>query len=725
MRNIFKKTIFFVIAFLFVMVNSIEVVKAYIIDDTAPVVGIFIPEDVPTNDLVINKSIEHNMGSDYEVPNISFDFEVNFGKYYSNYTFNTSNGKVKANKNGVINVKVNSNSKITIKDIDVGTNVKITEKQNKPGFTVKGNATKNVTITKGDAVNVYYTNVYEFKGITGKSINVNGKANLTGYENQEDNIEFNIVLEQLDKDGNWVKLGTKTTNEGNFNFNNEMNNVMFDNVGTYVFRVSEVKGDNTNITYDSTINYFTVEITDKNMDGYLEIDKITGTNNATVSGNNVYVTFNNSYEEKEIDDVTVNIKANVDVINNGSETIGRDGFEFKLVGSGENLNTYSDSLGNGEFNITYTKNDIGKTYTYTLSEVNTGIDHLTYDTRTYTITITVGYDEATNKLVITKTIDGVNVSELLGLFVNTYDYTPEPVKPSSKKVKVNVNKKVNNVGNQSIGKENFRFELRDEASGRRYVSKTDKDGYAGFNIEFTEEHVGNTYSYKLYELNDAAAHVTYSNKVYDISIVVGLDSVNNAVTTDMYIDGKQSENIVGNFTNIYDYSIMPKNKSARVEVFNKVYDSKKRSLDSGGYQFIIQNISTGGSKTVTSDRNGYSKSLFNYTYNDIGKSFSYKVYEVKGSNSNITYSNKSYNIVVKVGYDANNNELLLEYYVDGIKVNNIKLLFENYSSSGEIHGEDENVPHTGVDGPVFRDIVEFIVLSSIGFIFVTYFTKRT
>ena len=32
MKNIFKKTIFFVIAFLFVMVNSIQVVKAYIID---------------------------------------------------------------------------------------------------------------------------------------------------------------------------------------------------------------------------------------------------------------------------------------------------------------------------------------------------------------------------------------------------------------------------------------------------------------------------------------------------------------------------------------------------------------------------------------------------------------------------------------------------------------------------------------------------------------------
>lgn len=59
--------------------------------------------------------------------------------------------------------------------------------------------------------------------------------------------------------------------------------------------------------------------------------------------------------------------------------------------------------------VQYTEADIGKTYTYTLTEDNTGVDGVIYDTRSYIIHVSVADSaEHNGTLVISMTTEGEN-----------------------------------------------------------------------------------------------------------------------------------------------------------------------------------------------------------------------------------------------------------------------------------------------------------------------------
>lgn len=68
-----------------------------------------------------------------------------------------------------------------------------------------------------------------------------------------------------------------------FELNDIFHALTFDKVGEYVFRMSEVMGELDNMDYDKTVNHFTVLVTDVDMDGTLEINTVSGTENAVVS----------------------------------------------------------------------------------------------------------------------------------------------------------------------------------------------------------------------------------------------------------------------------------------------------------------------------------------------------------------------------------------------------------------------------------------------------------
>ena len=84
----------------------------------------------------------------------------------------------------------------------------------------------------------------------------------------------------------WIIISTKTIeykendNDFNkFNFTEEIQKVEYDTIGTYYYRISEVIGDDNNIDYDQNINYFSIEITDDDMNGKLELTNIEGHKN--------------------------------------------------------------------------------------------------------------------------------------------------------------------------------------------------------------------------------------------------------------------------------------------------------------------------------------------------------------------------------------------------------------------------------------------------------------
>lgn len=88
------------------------------------------------------------------------------------------------------------------------------------------------------------------------------------------------------------------------------------------------------------------------------------------------------------------------------------------------VNAESNEKGEAKFTLTFTGADIGKTFTYKLSEVDTEVADVTYDETVYEIKVTVGQNKTTGELVLTVTRDGKAV-EKAAEFVNTYAPAPE------------------------------------------------------------------------------------------------------------------------------------------------------------------------------------------------------------------------------------------------------------------------------------------------------------
>ena len=70
---------------------------------------------------------------------------------------------------------------------------------------------------------------------------------------------------------------------------------------------------------------------------------------------------------------------------------------------------------------------------------------------------------------------------------------------------------------------------------------------------YTEKDIG-THSYKLYEVNTALENVTYSDKIYDVSVTVALDD-NGELKATVAIDGEITDDPVAHFENIYDADV--------------------------------------------------------------------------------------------------------------------------------------------------------------------------
>ena len=217
--------------------------------------------------------------------------------------------------------------------------------------------------------------------------------------------EFSFVLK--DESGAEVEVVTNDA-KGVFFFKT----LTFDTVGTYKFTISEVKGTDEKVTYDATVYQITVTVTYENG----EMKAV-----ATVNGENVKeYGFTNIFTP---DDVTVTVDVQKILENKTAEAMGLDGFQFLLKGENTELTATSDALGAAQFQLTYTLADIGKTFTYSLSEVNTGVEHMTYDKTVYEIVVVVTQDNVTGALELTVTRNGEAVTDSAA-FTNVYYVEP-------------------------------------------------------------------------------------------------------------------------------------------------------------------------------------------------------------------------------------------------------------------------------------------------------------
>lgn len=541
---------------------------SYIVVKTPTLVNYFINGLNPTGDLTVSKTLEHPFGTDYTVPDgLTYDFQF-WVDGYAGETISTSVGDKTLDQDGYFYVSIPNNGHVTLNDISEGTTVWVKETL-QTGYSVKNEdpASQNITngqdgCSKGIAIlegenSLQFTNIYTPGPVNNINLTVSGSKTLTGREWKEGD-SFTFQLDYETQADTWTTLGTKTItyDAGNENFNqfdftDLVKNMTFSAVGTYSFRVTEVEETLGGVTYDTTSRYFDVLVGDADMDGYLEIQGVSYQNEAVSKDEsgiyNVRIPIENSYAPEGSAEVIVNIKKSMDDQSGQKKTPA--GFTFQITDSKGKVVAASQATtaaGETAMKLIFEASDAGKTFHYTVSEVNGGTSKngLSYDSTKHTIKVTV---EDNGDGTVSAIVNDSGSNTVSCSFVNTY-------KPTTATVTLSGNKTLTG---RDLEAGEFQFNLYETAGDftvarnakPSFTAVNDAKGKFSFNaLNFST--VG-TYYYAVKEdVSAGLGGVTYDPSVYGITIKV-TDAGNGSLTASAAItlNGKSVKSIT--FKNTY------------------------------------------------------------------------------------------------------------------------------------------------------------------------------
>lgn len=279
----------------------------------------------------------------------------------------------------------------------------------------------STTSTDADtgSANVQLTKVLEGKTWDGDSFTfeIKPESNTAGIETA------NMPMPNADADGdgsnNTVTLSAPTETDGKtaiFSFGK----IAFDTPGTYVYKVTEVEGDNAGITYSKNVATITITVTDNHQGALVATVSIANnvfTNTyaseldyAAGGGLKIAKTFENatmrefSFTVKPKDDASAE-KLGIDMAGETfttkpGETIGDDNASHAEV-------AVLDAAAEAKF----TQADADDTYTYTVKETAGSDAGVTYDDTEYTVTITTADDGQGGFTVTTTVTDGADYTQ--------------------------------------------------------------------------------------------------------------------------------------------------------------------------------------------------------------------------------------------------------------------------------------------------------------------------
>ncbi len=402
---------------------------------------------------------------------------------------------------------------------------------------VKANTTETATVTSLNFTNKYVAAPAEAV--------IKGLKTLKDKQLEKDMFEFTLSNDE-------GEIATVTNDEnGEFYFPAQI----FEEVGTYVFRVEEVNGGSilNGIFYDEAEFTVTLPVLDDG-EGSLYVDeesiiieKLSGEEGTTVST----ISFVNEYSATPVE-----VKISGTKLLDGRE-LEDDEFRF-LLSSADSSYTVDEAAsvreatnkadGSFEFDtITYTS---AGTYYYVITEdAATTAERVTNDSTVYHLEIEIRDDGEGKLYEADRTLAKAGSEDTIEHIVFTNIFTP---KPEDIAVGIDVVKTVVNTGSKEIGPEGFEFVLVNTADGSDEKVKTNAEGRAEFTLTYTEDDIGNTYTYTLSEVNDAREYVQYSSEEYLITVSVSLNSNNELIAT-LTVNGSPVTEAVAEFENIYNY----------------------------------------------------------------------------------------------------------------------------------------------------------------------------
>lgn len=438
-----------------------------------------------------------------------------------------------------------------------------------------------------DTANPTFRNTYLAKETTAT---LEANKVLTGRELKANEFAFDLI----GPDGKVVDTA-KNAKDGKISFKE----LTFKTAGTYTYTIKEQAGALGGVKYDTKVIKATVTVTD---DGKGQL-------HATVAYENNQNTFTNTYSADKAT-ATLSAKKLLE-----GRNLKEGEFEFELTGTDDQVRQTKTNAQDGSVTfdtIEYTK--VG-TYHYTITEKDTKLGGVKYDTKVIKATVTVT-DDGQGHLVTKVAYEKDDQT-----FKNTYSAAKTNAQLSVKKA----------LTGRALKDGEFEFELKGQDDKVIQSKKNAQDGSVTFDtIEYTK---AGTYHYTITEKNTKLGGVTYDKKVIKATVTVTDNGQGQLVAQVAYEQNDQT------FTNQYQAAPTTAQLSANKQLTG-------RDLKAGEFSFELKNDKDEVLETVTNDKDG--KITFKtLTYTAVG-TYQYTITEKDTKLGGVKYDTKVIKATVTV-----------------------------------------------------------------------------
>lgn len=339
-----------------------------------------------------------------------------------------------------------------------------------------------------DTANPTFRNTYLAKETTAT---LEANKVLTGRDLEANEFAFDLI----DPNGKVVET-VKNAKDGKISFKE----LAFKTTGTYTYTIKEQAGALGGVKYDTKVIKATVTVTD---DGKGQL-------HATVAYENNQNTFTNTYSADKAT-ATLSAKKLLE-----GRNLKEGEFEFELTGTDDQVRQTKTNAQDGSVTfdtIEYTK--VG-TYHYTITEKDTKLGGVKYDTKVIKATVTVT-DDGQGRLVTKVAYEKDDQT-----FKNTYSAAKTNAQLSVKKA----------LTGRALKDGEFEFELKGQDDKVTQSKKNAQDGSVTFDtIEYTK---AGTYHYTITEKNTKLQGITYDKRMIKVTVTVTDDGNGHLVAKVSY-----------------------------------------------------------------------------------------------------------------------------------------------------------------------------------------------
>lgn len=477
--------------------------------------------------------------------------------------------------------------------------------------------------------------------------------------------------------GEWLHT-TSVKADGSFTF--DALSFGYEDVGeTFTYTVKEIipdgATDNGNGTYtfgsniyDATV--YTVTVTVEDNGGVLKITDV-----VTNGGEIAELKFTNTFVPNP---VQYALKATKTY----EKGLKGDDFQFRLVSADNKTNVdqtkKNDANGDVKFDpITFSA---AGDYKFTVAEKkDTIFSFIKPSEAEYEVTISVVNENGVLSVVnvLVENTKGTNESELN--FINTYvmDGEDEVILKGTKIL----------TGDRTAVKEGeFTFGLYD-AEGKLVESvKNDASGSFAFSaLKFTEKDVqidGQTVvNYTVKEIAGVDPLMDYDDTVYKVAITID-DDDKGGIKVAYTIDGDANGKLV--FTNV---CTNPEDVIVNINIQKKVDNKSDKKIGLDGFTFVLECDSQ--KLTIVSNAEGKAGFQIPLGADDIGQTYTFKVYEKNGNAAGVTYDKTVYTVKIETQQNVNGS---IKTLINDKEADTIVLEFTNIYEHLFNPGTGDNFP---------------------------------